>query len=345
VSCLWTPARQKCNLTSYWYGPIKQPLLYPPISTFHFMWLSTWFTYRRQPIGSAPTLLSPETALLPSPPLPDSAPECPPNPGHLLVLTLPRSAPGACRHSSSTLPYCRHHSLLGTTPVHCFHRSHLPFSPIPCWAPAGCCCMLLTLPSCSCHSLLSSTPHVSSQPWTPSPPNFPCGVPDASRRSLNAPRSCCCLTLLGSAHVGFLGRSHPSSSQRYKWSPQYLPPSAAHIQISGEFHPKLPRVLLCPDTNGADQNPEVPAGDNDCIQNNVGVQTPRVKCKVPDVGNPNNANCCDAQGPQSNFDRHPLTCKIPALTCLCLEKLCCDGHVAAMSALWQDWFCGGIANF
>jgi hypothetical protein len=103
--------------------------------------------------------------------------------------------------------------------------------------------------------------------------------------------------------------------------------------------------LLCPDTNGVDQNPEGPAGDNNRTQNNDGVQTPRVKCKVPDVGNLDNANHCDAQGLQSNFDRHLLTRKIPALTRLRFEKLFRDGHAAATSAPWQDWFGSGNANF
>jgi hypothetical protein len=103
--------------------------------------------------------------------------------------------------------------------------------------------------------------------------------------------------------------------------------------------------MLCTNTNGVDCNPEGPDGDNDCTQYNDGVQTTRVKCKVPNVGNPNNANGCNAQGLQLNVDWHPLTRKIPALTRLCFEKLFRDGHTAAISALWQDWFSGDDANF
>jgi hypothetical protein len=205
-------------------------------------------------------------------------------------------------------------------------------------------CCLLCPPAAATPSWVVP-PCVLSRPWTPSSPNFPCGVPNVSHLPSNAQHSCCRLALLGSAPVGFLGRSHPSSPQPSKWGPRYLPPSAARVQISHGFHPKLPHALLFPDTNGVDRNPKGPAGDNDCTQNDDGVQTPCVKCKVPDVGNLNNANHCDAQGLQSNFDRHPLIRQIPALTRLCLEKLFCNGHVGATSALWQDWFGGNDANF
>jgi hypothetical protein len=148
---------------------------------------------------------------------------------------------------------------------------------------------------------------MASQPWTSSSPSLPCDVPDAGRRPSNTLHSRRCHSLLGSAPVSHLDHSHPSSHQPSKWGPGYLPPSAACVQIHGNFHPKLPSAMLCTNTNGIDCNPEGPTGDNDHAQNDDRVQTPRVKCKVPYVGNPDNANCCDAQGLRSNFYRHSLT--------------------------------------
>jgi hypothetical protein len=214
-----------------------------------------------------------------------------------LSLTLLPSAPGPCHHPSSALPYCRCHSLLSSAPL---SAAATPLSPILHGTPNACRCLMPVLPYCRRHFLQGSTPVCLPGSGPLLLPAFhvlsPCAVPDASRRLSTAQPSCCCHSLLGSAPAGRLGRSHPSFPQIFEWAPRYLLPSTTRIQISGNFYPKLPCALLCTNTNGVDQNPEGLAGDKDCAQNNDGGQTPHVKCKVPDVGNPDNADCCDAQG-------------------------------------------------